>query len=46
MSDPNGGESIQDIAIKMVQEQSKNSFVTNELKERTIFVLGSKGIVR
>ncbi|XP_063709379.1 cytoplasmic dynein 2 light intermediate chain 1 [Culicoides brevitarsis] len=37
-------ESIQDIAIKLVQEQMKNSNANNETKERTIFVLGSKGV--
>lgn len=37
-------ESIQDIAIKLVQKQLNDTSDTNETKERTIFVLGSKGV--
>jgi dynein light intermediate chain 2, cytosolic len=39
-------ETIQDIAIKLVKEQTKNDETSgNGPKERTIFVLGSKGVV-
>lgn len=43
-TDKNSFESIQDIAIKLVQEQHKSNSSMNETKERTIFVLGSKGV--
>lgn len=37
-------ETIQNIAIKIAEEQLKNSNV-NGPKERTIFILGSNGVV-
>lgn len=37
--------SIQEIAIKITDEQAKNRNTSNEFKEKTIFVLGSKGVV-
>lgn len=36
---------IQDIALNLVQEQRKNQMTMTGDKERTIFVLGSKGVV-
>jgi dynein light intermediate chain 2, cytosolic len=39
-------DTIQDIAIKLVKEQTHNEEANaNGPKERTIFVLGSKGVV-
>lgn len=38
-------ESIHDIAIKIVNEQLKNSSNENTPKETTLFILGSKGVV-
>lgn len=37
--------SIQDIAIKVTEEQIKNRKMFNDSKEKTIFVLGSKSVV-
>lgn len=37
--------SIQDIAIKVTEEQSLNRNMSSDLKEKTIFVLGSKSVV-
>lgn len=37
--------SIQDLAIKVTEEQIRNRNMSNESKEKTIFVLGSKGVV-
>lgn len=37
--------SIQDIAIKVTEEQVRNRNMSNDSKEKTIFVLGSKGVV-
>lgn len=36
-------ETIQDIAYKVMLEQSKNDNILNGPNERTVFVLGSKG---
>lgn len=36
-------ETIQDIAYKLMLEQSKNDNILNGPIERTVFVLGSKG---
>uniref|UniRef100_A0A336LPK3 Cytoplasmic dynein 2 light intermediate chain 1 n=1 Tax=Culicoides sonorensis TaxID=179676 RepID=A0A336LPK3_CULSO len=41
-TDLNSFESIQDIAIKIVQDKIKNNSIANEIKEHTIFLLGSK----
>lgn len=38
-------ETIQNIATKIADEQSKNSNIINGPKERTIFILGSNGVV-
>lgn len=43
MLDPATKGSIQDIAIKVTEEQIINR--NNDSKEKTIFVLGSKGVV-
>lgn len=43
MLDPAPKGSIQDIAIKITEEQAINR--SSDSKERTIFVLGSKGVV-
>lgn len=38
---------LQDIAYKIVEDrENSNLNIDNETKERTIFVLGSKGVVR
>jgi hypothetical protein len=39
------GETIQEIAYKLMLEQNKNDKILNGPTERTIFVLGSKGVV-
>lgn len=40
------GGTLQDIAYKIVEDQIKNNTQNdNGTKERTIFVLGSKGVV-
>lgn len=44
MSD--SSETIQEIAFKLMLEQNKNDKILNGTTERTIFVLGSKGVVR
>lgn len=36
---------LQEIAIKLVTEQKKSENTLNGPKERTIFILGSKGVV-
>lgn len=38
-------ETIQEIAFKLMLEQNKNDKILNGTTERTIFVLGSKGVV-
>lgn len=38
-------ETIQEIAYKLMLEQNKNEKILNGPTERTIFVLGSKGVV-
>lgn len=43
MSD--SSETIQEIAYKLMLEQNKNEKILNGPTERTIFVLGSKGVV-
>ena len=43
--EPDLSETIQDIAIKLVIEQKKNEKSLNGPTEKTIFVLGSKGVV-
>lgn len=43
MSD--SGETIQEIAYKLMLEQNKNDKILNGPTERTTFVLGSKGVV-
>ena len=43
MSD--SSETIQEIAFKLMLEQNKNDKILNGTTERTIFVLGSKGVV-
>lgn len=45
MLDPATKGSIQDIAIKVTEEQVINRKMANESKEKTIFVLGSKSVV-
>lgn len=39
------GETIQEIAYKLMLEQNKNDKILNGPTERTTFVLGSKGVV-
>lgn len=39
------GETIQEIAYKLMLEQNKNEKILNGPTERTVFVLGSKGVV-
>lgn len=39
------GETIQEIAHKLMLEQNKNEKILNGPTERTTFVLGSKGVV-
>lgn len=41
----NTGETIQEIAYKLMLEQNKNEKILNGPTERTTFVLGSKGVV-
>ncbi|XP_037827435.1 cytoplasmic dynein 2 light intermediate chain 1-like, partial [Lucilia sericata] len=43
-SDSNKKETIQDIAFKLAEEQLKLLQVENGPKERTVFILGSKGV--
>lgn len=38
-------ETIQEIALKLTQDQVKRKLDEEEPNERTIFVLGSKGVV-
>lgn len=38
-------ETIQEIAYKLMLEQNKNDKILNGPTERTVFVLGSKGVV-
>lgn len=38
-------ETIQEIAYKLMLEQNKNEVILGGPTERTIFVLGSKGVV-
>lgn len=38
-------ETIQEIAHKLMMEQNKNDKILNGPTERTVFVLGSKGVV-
>lgn len=38
-------ETIQEIAYKLMLEQNKNEKILNGPTERTVFVLGSKGVV-
>lgn len=45
MLDPAPKGSIQDIAIKVTDEQVINRNMSNDSKEKTIFVLGSKSVV-
>lgn len=45
MIDPATKGSIQDIAIKVTEEQVINRNMSNDSKEKTVFVLGSKGVV-
>lgn len=37
-------ETIQEIALKLVEEQLRLLHIENEPKERTVFILGSKGV--
>lgn len=45
MNDNQSEESIQEIAYKLMVEQTKNEHIHNGPTERTIFILGSKGVV-
>lgn len=45
MLDPAPKGSIQDIAIKVADEQLNNGTMSADPKEKTIFVLGSKSVV-
>jgi hypothetical protein len=38
-------ETIQEISFKLMLEQNKNDNILNGPIERTIFILGSKGVV-
>lgn len=45
MTETIGDDTIQEIAYKLMLEQNKNEKILNGPVERTIFVLGSKGVV-
>ena len=45
MTETIADDTIQEIAYKLMLEQNKNEKILNGPVERTIFVLGSKGVV-
>lgn len=45
MDETQNEETIQELSFKLMLEQNKNDNILNGPTERTIFMLGSKGVV-